>query len=262
VYAGPAASDDVSERALLFAAKQLAQELSVDFLELRSRKSHPLPGFVPISRYATFGMELATDEVNLRRLPRDTRYMIRKGDKAGLVTKHGLEQMNIFLHLFAQNMHSHGTPVFPTGFFASLVREFGSKMDLMVVYKEEQAVTGVLSFLFKDSILPYYAGASPQTRVLAANNFMYWELMKWATSRGIHWFDFGRSKKGTGAYDFKMTWNMNVEELDYQVLLINRRTVPNLSPTNPTFERATRIWRNLPFWASLKLGPAISRWFP
>ncbi len=97
---------------------------------------------------------------------------------------------------------------------------------------------------------------------MAANNFMYWELIKWAGEQGYCTFDFGRSKKGTGAFAFKSQWNMNVEQLDYQVFLVKRKTVPNFSPLNPKFEMAIRLWQNLPLSVTKWLGPSAVRLFP
>jgi hypothetical protein len=119
-----------------------------------------------------------------------------------------------------------------------------------------------LSFYFRDTVLPYYAGASPGAQALAANNFMYWELMKHAASLGIKRFDFGRSKKGTGAYAFKTQWNMNIEPLDYQVYLVRRKDMPNFSPANPKFGLATRVWRRMPLPLTTWIGPRVVSWFP
>jgi hypothetical protein len=58
----------------------------------------------------------------------------------------------------------------------------------------------VLSFYFRDEVLPYYAGDAEAARDLAANDFKYWELMRHACERGIKMFDYGRSKQGTGPY--------------------------------------------------------------
>lgn len=263
VYGGIVADDEPSAQHLLRHVRELAHSLRVEYLELRIRKSELLPDFHPNSRYATFTSQLTGDHhTNLKRLPRDTRYMIRKGEKAGLTTRHGLDQMDTFYRLFAQNMHQHGTPVFPRRFFDNLRLRFERQLDLMLVYSGVQPIGGVLSFLFRDAILPYYAGVSPLSRPLAGNDFLYWELMKWAAERGVRTFDFGRSKKGTGAYAFKMGWDMTVEPLDYQVYLVRRKTPPNFSPTNPKFEFATRIWKRIPLWATLVLGPRISPWFP
>ena len=43
-------------------------------------------------------------------------------------------------------------------------------------------------------------------RELAANDFKYWELMRRACERGLRVFDYGRSKRGTGSFDFKKNW--------------------------------------------------------
>ncbi len=263
VYGGICAADAESEQALLNHLKQLAVSEHVDFLEVRNRNGGLLPDFHPNPRYTTFTTPLSPDpEENLKRLPKDTRYMIRKGVKAGLNVRTGMDQLEQFYPLFAMNMQRHGTPVFPKVLFHNLVREFPGRTHLLLVYAGEQPVAGVFSFLFRDTILPYYTGAAPDATRLAANNFMYWELMKFAAERGMRWFDFGRSKKGTGSYAFKTQWSMNVESLDYQVLLVRRKTVPNFSPLNPKFKLATQVWKLMPLRLTTWIGPRVVRWFP
>src|SRR5207245_9872303 len=99
-------------------------------------------------------------------------------------------------------------------------------------------------------------------RDLAANNLLWWELMKFAAQPGMNTFDFGRSKKGTGAYAFKKKWNPKITDLDYQFFLVMRKTAPNFSPANPKFEVATKAWSRLPLWLTKKLGPCVVRWIP
>lgn len=263
VYGGVCAADEESRRALLEHATESARAANVDFLELRERKSEPLEGFVQNPLYVTFTTELsANHEANLKKLPRDTRYMIRKAEKAGLRAEHGISQLPEFFDLFAANLQRHGTPAFPRSWLENLHAEFGQKMDLLVIRQGEKAVAGVISFFFRDAVLPYYAGAGPEAPRLAANNALYWELMKFAADSGARKFDFGRSKLGTGSYDFKAQWNMAIEPLDYQILLVKRKTVPNFSPKNPKFERATRVWSRLPLWLTKQVGPRVVRWFP
>jgi FemAB-related protein (PEP-CTERM system-associated) len=263
VYGGPCAEDAESERVLLDHIQQLAVAERVDYLELRCRNGGTMEGFHRNPRYVTFtGTLLPDPEANIKRLPRDTRYMIRKGEKAGLRVRSNLGQMETFYRLFAMSMRRLGTPPFPKALFENLAAEFPGHLDLSLTYAGDEAVAGVLSFHFRDVILPYYSGASPKAQPLAANNFMYADLMRSAAAAGFRTFDFGRSKKGTGAYAFKTRWNMTVEELDYQVYLVRRKTVPNFSPTNPAFERATRIWKRLPLWLTIWAGPRVVRWFP
>src|SRR5712692_3021739 len=173
-----------------------------------------------------------------------------------------MDQLDQFYRLFALSMRRLGTPVFPRALFKNLAQEFPEQTELSLVYAGSQPVAGVFSFFFRDTILPYYAGAAPEAPALAANNFMYWQLMKRAIECGLRVFDFGRSKQGSGAFAFKSQWNMKVEPLDYQVFLVRRKTVPNFSPMNLKFELAIRLWKRMPFWLTTRVGPRVVRWFP
>lgn len=262
-YGGIIAVDTESEQAMLEHSKRMAELASAEYLELRHRDGGLLDGFHANQLYATFSAPLFPDSAsNLKRLPKDTRYMIRKAEKVGLRVQRGIQQMDLFYALFAQSMHRLGTPVFPLALFRNIVDEFPDHTQLMLTYNGTDAITGVLSFFFRDTILPYYAGATPEATRLAANNFMYWELIKYAGEQGFRIFDFGRSKKSTGAFAFKSQWNMNVEPLDYQVFLVKRKTIPNFSPVNPKFEMAIRLWQNLPLSVTKWLGPSAVRLFP
>ena len=68
---------------------------------------------------------------------------------------------------------------------------------LTVSTPEGRALSSVMSFYFRDEVLPYYAGDDESARDLAANDFKYWELMRMACARGLKTFDYGRSKQGT-----------------------------------------------------------------
>jgi FemAB-related protein (PEP-CTERM system-associated) len=263
VYGGICAEDEESRNALLHGAKRMAQEQKVQHLELRQQQGQLFADFHPNTMYSTFSGELDADpEAMLKRLPRDTRYMIRKGQKNGLKVECGPHQLPAFYCLFVQSMRRLGTPTFPQSLFENLIEEFGTLVDLMVLYSKTAPVVGVFSFHFRDTIVPYYAGASGEAPGLAANNVLYWELMRRSATEGIRRFDFGRSKKGTGAFAFKTQWNMEVQPLNYQLYLVKRKSVPNFTPLNPKFERAARIWRKLPLGLTTRFGPRIVRWFP
>jgi FemAB-related protein (PEP-CTERM system-associated) len=263
VYGGICSADAESEQALLEHLKAVAHSERVDYLELRFRQRELLPTFASNPLYFTFTAPLSADhQVNLKRLPKDTRYMIRKAGKAGLRIQRGPDQMADFYRLFAVSMKRLGTPAFPRALFENLSQEFPGKTDLLLVYAGDKPATGVFSFRFRDTVLPYYAGAAAEATAMAASNFMYSELMRTAAEEGACEFDFGRSKRGTGAYAFKTQWNMSVEPLTYQVHLVKRKDLPNFSPVNPKFELATRIWKRLPLPLTTWLGPQVVRWFP
>jgi hypothetical protein len=49
---------------------------------------------------------------------------------------------------------------------------------LTVTGPDGKPLSSVLSFYFRDEVLPYYAGDDTAARDLAANDFKYWELMR------------------------------------------------------------------------------------
>jgi FemAB-related protein (PEP-CTERM system-associated) len=120
-------------------------------------------------------------------------------------------------------------------------------------------IAGVLNFYFRDEVLPYYGGGTAEARNLAANDFMYWEVMRRACGRGVRLFDFGRSKRGTGAFDFKKNWGFTPEPLPYLYRLHKGTKLPDLNPLNPKFRLFIEAWKRLPLGIANTIGPHIVR---
>jgi FemAB-related protein (PEP-CTERM system-associated) len=115
----------------------------------------------------------------------------------------------------------------------------------------------VLSFYFRDEVLPYYAGEVEAARDLAANDFKYWELLRRACERGLCSFDFGRSKRGTGAFAFKKNWGLEPMPLAYEYCLYRREHIPEHNPLNPRYRVLMALWRRLPIPVANLVGPHL-----
>jgi hypothetical protein len=140
---------------------------------------------------------------------------------------------------------------------------FEEMVDVREVLSGDRVVAAVMTFHFRDHLFPYYGASDPSYNAKGPNNFMYYDLMRWGGQNGYRTFDFGRSKKeGSGSYDFKAHWGMVERELPYEILLINRKSVPNYSPTNPRFQLTIRLWQHLPLRVTRALGPALIRLVP
>jgi FemAB-related protein (PEP-CTERM system-associated) len=259
VYGGPAALNADAEGALVAAAAGLADKLDVDFLELRDRKP-VCPTWPQQDLYVTFRKALLPEaEANMLAIPRKQRAMVRKGIKNGLVSAidPGVDR---FFALYADNMHRHGTPPFGRDYFARLRDVFGPQCEVLIVCDPQgNPVSGVLSFYFRDEVLPYYAGDAVAARDLAANDFKYWELMRRACERGLATFDYGRSKQGTGSFDFKKNWGFEPTPLHYEYRLRKRATVPQNNPLNPKYRMMVALWRKLPLPLVNAIGPHLVR---
>ena len=259
VYGGVAAQNEEAASALEHEAQQLARRLGVAHLELR----HVQPRHADWPRqelYVTFRKPiLADEEANMLAIPRKQRAMVRKGIKNELRAEidAGVDR---FFALYADNVHRHGTPALPKRYFQALREEFGGDCEVLtVVAPDGKALSSVLSFYFRDEVLPYYAGDDVAARDLAANDFKYWELMRRACARGILVFDYGRSKQGTGPYAFKKNWGFEPTPLHYEYQLYKRDAVPQNNPANAKFKLMIETWRRLPLGVANWLGPYVVR---
>ncbi len=258
VYGGVAAADEASARALTEAADALAQRLAVPHLELR----HTAPRQPDWPRqdqlYVSFRKRLEpTEEANLNAIPRKQRAMVRKGIKNGLVADID-QNVDRFFALYADNVHRHGTPALPKRWFQALADEFGRDCEVLTVSSPDgRPLSSVLTFYFRDEVLPYYAGDDTAARGLAANDFKYWALMRHALGRGCTLFDYGRSKRGTGPFDFKKNWGFEPQPLHYEYRLYQRDTVPQNNPSNAKYKLMIEAWRRLPLPVANWLGPFV-----
>ena len=259
VYGGVAAIEPAAVQALEGEAQGLARQLGVEHLELRNvQRRHqdwPLQDL-----YVTFRKEILPDEdANLLAIPRKQRAMVRKGIKNALRSEidPGVDR---FFAMFADNVHRHGTPAMPRRWFQALRDEFGDDCEVLtVVTADGRPVSSVMSFYFRDEVLPFYAGDDEAARDLAANDFKYWELMRRACARGLKVFDYGRSKQGTGPYAFKKNWGFEPTPLQYEYCLYKRDSVPQNNPNNAKYKLLIGVWRRLPIGMANWLGPFVVR---
>ena len=259
VYGGVAALNDEAATALEQEAQQLARRLGVDHLELRHVTARHDDWPVQ-DLYVTFRKEILPDEeANMLAIPRKQRAMVRKGIKNGLKAEFdtGVDR---FFALYSDNVHRHGTPAMPKRWFQALRDEFGRDCDVLTVTDADgRILSTVLSFYFRDEVMPYYAGDDEAARDLAANDFKYWELMRHSCARGLKVFDYGRSKQGTGPYAFKKNWGFEPTPLRYEYRLYKRESVPQNNPNNAKYKLLIETWRRMPLSMANWLGPFVVR---
>jgi FemAB-related protein (PEP-CTERM system-associated) len=261
VYGGVAALSDAARAMLDDAADQLARELKVGHLEYRNLvAAHPDdPAWHTKELYVTFRKAISgDDEENLNAIPRKQRAMVRKGIKLGLVGEVD-DNVDRMFEAYASSVHRLGTPVFPKKYFALLKETFGDECEVRVITQNGALVAAVLSFYWRDEVVPYYGGGMPIARDVAGNDFMYWNLMQAAAARGARLFDFGRSKLRTGAYDFKKNWGFTAQHLPYEYKLYTSNQLPDNNPLNPKYQLFIKMWKKLPLPLANLIGPHIVR---
>jgi len=272
VYGGPIATSHAVERLLLDKAEEIAYAHDAKYLEVRGNPfGHPdgsveadsPDSFKNKDLYVTFLADIDPDPaVNLSRVPRKQRRMIRQGEKYQLKFIVDQSRLRDCYDVYAASVRNLGTPVYPYSYFRNLADEFGDSCKVFLVEQDNKTIAGVLTFFHRNQVLPYYGGARRECFHLAPNDFMYWELMRYSAENGYRIFDFGRSKIGSGSFDFKRHWGFEARPLPYAVRAINGHTIPDTSPRNPKLQWAIRVWRNLPLGVTNTLGPHIARHIP
>ena len=259
VYGGPAALDDAAREALDLRAIELMGSLGAACLEYRLlARTHP-DWPVKEGLYATFRRVIDADpNVNLKAIPRKQRAVVRQSLERNLQVAQN-DGVDRFFALYAESVRNLGTPVFAKRYFRTLKEVFGRDCQILTVLHDGTAVCSVMSFYFRDEVLPYYAGATPAVRGLGGYDFMYWHLMSDAARRGLKVFDFGRSKHGTGAFSFKKNWGFAPQPIFHEYQLKPGSAIPDVNPLNPKYRIFINTWKRLPLAVANTLGPLIAR---
>jgi FemAB-related protein (PEP-CTERM system-associated) len=259
VYGGIVADNELAQEALRKEACRLAESLKVGALEFRcinaSGANWPVKEL-----YYTFRKTIdPSDDVNLKAIPNRQRAMVRKGLKEGLCSEwdEGTERL---YRVYSESVRNLGTPVFSSKYLRILREEFADDCSVLMITHEGQDVAAVMSFYFRDEVIPYYGGSTAAARSLkGVNHVMYWELMRLCAAQGYRLFDFGRSKAGTGPFSFKKNFGFEPQPLPYEYYLVTSSAIPDVNPLNPKYRLMINTWSKLPLPVANFVGPFLAR---
>jgi FemAB-related protein (PEP-CTERM system-associated) len=263
-YGGVLADDETVREALAAEARRLAEQRKVCSLELRSAVGG-LEGMVADERYATFARRLPARAEELGTyLPRKARAAVRQAQaREGLTVQHDNALLRVVWELYARSMHRLASINYPYRFFEDLVERLGRRAWVTVIWRDRRPVAGLLTFIFRETVYPYFVGVDERIRCTGATNLIYFAVMEHAVRAGLRQFDFGRSRKdNTGSFRFKKNQGFEPRTLGYQRYVPAGRTPPDLTPDNPRFSLARRIWPRLPLALTRPLGAWLARSIP
>jgi len=256
--AGILADDAEARASLLAAAGELRQKLGATWVELRQIE--------PLAELD----EGRTDKVTLQMpLPRGrdamwdqlkskVRTKVRKSQKLALtIHAGGAELVGEFHAVYARAMRDLGSPPHSRRYFATIVQHFADAARLFVTRSEGRAIAA--SFALKGGRFFHvpWSGSDRRRRGHEANRFMWWEMMAAAADTDAEVFDFGRSTKGAGTYEFKKEWSAEDVQLYWQYIVAEGASPSQLRPDSGKFHLMTACWRKLPVWAAKAIGPRI-----
>lgn len=249
--------------ALLAEAGVLREELGAEHVELRHVE--PWTGDLPAKKHKVcMALELPVDADNLwRSFNAKLRNQIRKAEKSGLTAVVGRKELlPDFYSVFVRNMRDLGTPVYAQQFFAQVLSVFHEDSRIIAIYLEGKPLASGLIVRSRETLEIPWASSIRDYNPLCPNNLLYWTALHYALEIGCTRFDFGRSTPGEGTFKFKEQWGAKPVQLNWQYILQERASLPELNNKNPKFEMAIRLWQKLPLPVTKALGPHIVKNIP
>lgn len=264
VYGGALGDDENALRMLQDAACALAERVGACVIELRSVRAK-WAGVPVLDRYLTFRRALP-DRVEdcLASLPRKARAAARAArERHGLIVEFDDRHLHTTWRLYCAGMSRLASLNYPYQFFRELIdRTPGGHLVSLVVH-EGRAVAGLVTFIFNGVAMPYFVGADERYKKMNIYNLIYLSAMERAVTMGCHTFDFGRSRRdNTGACAFKKNQGFSGQPLQYQSYSPAGRIAPDLTPDNPRFGMARRVWPLLPGALTRPAGAWLSKHIP
>ncbi len=203
----------------------------------------------------------ADDEAELLAIPRKARAEVRKGLKNDLTVTTGRGRADLAAHyaVYSESVRNLGTPVFPKKLFSAMLEAFPENSDILTVSLDGAPISSVFSFYHGGAVLPFWGGGSFAARGARANELMYFELMLHARRRGMERFDFGRSKTGSGPFNFKKNWGFDPQPLTYAEWTAPGAKARDIDPNSDAYSRKIDLWKRLPLPVANMIGPFIAR---
>ena len=262
-YGGVVACDvDVAE-ALVARAAAVAEAGRLSHVELRHtlRRMPHLP-----ARTHKVGMRLllGTDVARMwDGFEGKVRNHVRKAEKSGMTWRRGgIELLDRFYAVFAQNMRDLGTPVYSRRFFELVLSTFPATSSVCLVDHGQRTVAGAIALSHGDVLEVPWASSLREYRSRCPNNLLYWRIITHAIESGRASLDFGRSSPSAGTYTFKEQWGARPEPLYWEYVMRGRAVLPDLSPANPKYRAAIAVWTRLPLAITNVIGPHIVKSIP
>ncbi|MCC6359069.1 MAG: FemAB family PEP-CTERM system-associated protein [Phycisphaerales bacterium] len=261
---GVVARDAAAARRLVESAENLALRLGASLVEIRSQADYA-PDWQVDRRYVEFVRDLPAGLAAVDAwLPRKARAAARQArEREGLTVRHAAADLDLVWDLYSRSMRRLGSINYPRSFFHELARTLGPRLWTTTVWRGPRPVAGVVSISDRETIRPYFSGLDEHLRCTGCANYLYLAVVERAVAERHTRFDFGRTRRdNVGAFEFKKNQGFAPRPVEYRRFVAPGRKPVDVSPSNPRFSLARRIWPHMPLALTRPLGAWLSRSIP
>lgn len=263
-------ADELVETALLNKAIELAEKYKITTIEIRQNhrfnnyENSRINGWnlsLSISKVRMILDLVDSSELLINSFKPKLRSQIRKPIKEGLTTEvGGIELVDDFYNIFAENMRDLGSPVHSKKFIAETLKAFSNAANVFIVYGDRKPLAGSVTIGFKDTLSNPWASSLRRYSHLAPNMLLYWSMLEFACQQGYKRFDFGRSTPGEGTYKFKEQWGAKPEPLYWYRLSKTSDQGFGNKLDKDKMSKAIEYWKKLPVPLTKIIGPRIRKY--
>lgn len=253
-------------QALLARARSLRDDIGANYLQVRggivdnavARKFAFVHTFIDTSQ---------PEERLWRRIRKKTRWAIRQAQKSAISIEQDsqLGKLERFHDLYAEHMHTLGTPAPGVRAFLAIRSHLGdARLRLYLVKEHQRIIGGMLCILNEHRWTDYFAIVRPTEETDFANYLLYWHVIRDAAARGVHLLDLGRSAADSNVHQFKRKWGGYDVDANYHFYPSARSNSRNvgLEALKQGKQLPQRVWSHLPLAACNFLGPLLRKQLP
>jgi FemAB-related protein (PEP-CTERM system-associated) len=264
---GLCAENEEAATGLIERAQEITVNRNARYLALRDCQQEWDAGLVSVRKHSTMIRDLPIQTESLwKSLDKRLRRHIRIACNSDLqVSIGGGEYLDDFYAVYSIFLRDIGTPIFGRAFLHKAAEELGDKLLISCIRWHGQLIGAYCAFLFGDIIFGAWGGSLHKYLDHRPNHMIYWQYMKYGCEHGFSRINLGRSRHGSGHYEFKRGWGARPQPL-YQQYYLNG--IPQPPPIGGSLEASVtyrlfvNIWRRLPVSLSNALGPHFRKRVP
>lgn len=263
-YGGPCALDKETAEQLIVECAEIAQQLGVDFIEIRCPDSQYFDtldkcGFQRRDDYLTFMLRLDRKIEELwKGIGDKNRNMVRKAERSGIQIMQATDKADLkaFYILYRKTMKKLGSPPQPYKFFEKMWDLFYPQNLIMPLAKyENRYIAGGLFFLHNGIIHHAYGCSLKEYLQLAPNDSIQWHVIRWGNEHGYKQLDSGRTRENEGTILFKKRWGGEPVKMPYFYKSYKKEV--NQRP-EVQYKWMSGLWRKyMPQFLANRIGPWI-----
>ena len=168
--------------------------------------------------------------------------------------------VNEYYPIYLKATNALGTPGHKKIFFENIVKYFKDSARINVLKYKEKSIGVIFEIDFNNTRYDLWAFSLKEYLYLKPNIFIYWETLKDSISKGMEYYDFGRSIYEGSTYNFKKRWNSNPVKLKYSLTDLHSG-IPMISNIKPASGGViSKMWTMMPNILSNKIGPIIRKY--